>query len=155
MARFSERDRWPVDALVERWRDECLVEDGSLLFAGEQVWTAEHAQELVERFNERQLEDARSFDEKLTEQLADASRDGKLLMTEVIAVYLLFSANVGGTRKRELVSFVLGLAGEELPEGADVRQAFDTGIGGPGQAFNSFRPSCFSTSSVSLAGSRN
>jgi 5-methylcytosine-specific restriction protein B len=63
MARYSERNRQPVDEVVARWRDECLIEDGSLLFEGEHIWTAESAQELVERFNERPLEDDRSFEE--------------------------------------------------------------------------------------------
>lgn len=137
---FAHSDRRPVDAVVERWRDECLLTDGSLFFEGEQVWAEVHAQELVEHFNEEQLEDERSFEEKLTTQLGPVSQGGKRLMSEIIAAYFFFATNVGGQRKRELVSFVLEMSGDQLPVSSDVNRAFDTGIGSAGQAFNSYRP---------------
>jgi 5-methylcytosine-specific restriction protein B len=140
MGRFAHADRAPVDEVVDRWKQECLLEDGSLLFPGETLWTEENAQELVEHFNERQLEDERSFEEKLTTQLASTSRDAKRLMAEIVCAYFLFATNVGRYRKRELVSFVLGLADDEFPEDTDVERAFSTGIGSAGQAFNSYRP---------------
>jgi 5-methylcytosine-specific restriction protein B len=140
MAQFAHSDRRPVDAVVDRWRDECLLANGSLLFPGEEVWTEEHAQELVERFNEDQLEDERSFEEKLATQLGPASREATRLMAEIVAAYFFFATHVGGARKRELVGFVLGLGGDELPANTDVGRAFDTGIGSAGQAFNSHRP---------------
>jgi 5-methylcytosine-specific restriction protein B len=140
MARYSERDRSHVDAAVQRWRDDCLFEDGSLFFTGEQIWTYDHAQELVTQFNENELTDKRSFEEKLAEQLDPVSERAKVLMAEVIAVYFFFASSVGGPRKRELVSFVLALAERELPEDKLATRAFGFGIGGPGQAFNSRRP---------------
>lgn len=106
MAQFAHIDRSPVDAVTERWRDECLLSDGSLFLEDEQVWTGKNAQVLVEHFNEVQLEDERSFEEELTTQLGPASREAKRLMAEVIAAYFFFATNVGGARKRELVSFV-------------------------------------------------
>ena len=33
MARYSERNRQPVDEVVARWRGECLIDDGSPLRA--------------------------------------------------------------------------------------------------------------------------
>lgn len=128
-----------MDAVVERWRDDCLLADGSLFFEGEQVWTEQNARELVEHFNENQLEDERSFEEKLTVQLGPVSRNGKRLMAEIVAAYFFFATNVRGPRKRELVSFVLEMSGDVLPDN-DVSRAFDTGIGSAGQAFNSYRP---------------
>jgi len=105
MARFAHVDRRPVDAVVERWRDECLLVDGSLFFEGEDIWTEANAQELIERFNEDQLLDERSFEEKLTTQLSPASQDAKRLMAEIIAAYFFFATHVGGARKRQLVAF--------------------------------------------------
>lgn len=140
MARFSERDRRAVDRLVDRWRHDCLVADGSLLVSGQQAWTPENVQELVRRFNERQLEDQRSFEEKLTEQLEGAPQEAVQLMAEVITVYFLFASSVGAGRKRELVEVVLALGGETPPIPEGVTRAFQAGIGGPGQYFNSGRP---------------
>ena len=139
MAKFAHSDRVPVDAVVDRWRKECVLQDGSLFFPGESVWTQDHAQELVEHFNEQLLLDERTFEEKLTVQLEPVSRGAKRLMAEIVAAYFLFATNVKGPRKRELVSFVLEMSGDELPDDGDVARAFDTGIGSAGQAFNSRR----------------
>jgi 5-methylcytosine-specific restriction protein B len=144
MARYSESDRGPVDVVVERWRDECLIEDGSLLLDGGFVWTVGNAQELITRFNDNQLQGQVTFEEKLTTQLADASDGAKRLMAEVITVYFFFASNIGRKRKRELVTFVLTMAGHEFPEVGDVDAAFGSGIGGAGQAFNSYRPNLLS-----------
>lgn len=141
MARYTEHDRRVIDQVAERWRDECLIEDGSLLFPGEAIWSLEATQELVERFVDNELTDSRTFDEKLIVQLEPASTSAKRLMAEVIAVYFLFTSSVSGRRKREVVDGVLAFAGDDplRPDG-DVGEAFDNGIGGPGQAFNSYRP---------------
>ena len=47
-------------------------------------------------FNENELTDKRSFEEKLTEQLDPVSERAKVLMAEVIAVYFFFASSVGG-----------------------------------------------------------
>jgi 5-methylcytosine-specific restriction protein B len=140
MARYSERDRRPVDEVVGRWRDECLIEDGSLLFHGGQIWTLQNVQELRQAFNENQLQGESTFEEKLTTQLGPVTDNAKRLMAEVIAVYFLFASNIGGPRKRELVAFVLEMSGDALPGDSDVATAFNSGIGGAGQAYNSYRP---------------
>ncbi|WP_457832774.1 hypothetical protein, partial [Staphylococcus aureus] len=62
------------------------------------------------------------------------------LMADLISVHYLFVTSVGGRRKRELVSEVLSLSGDEYPAIADVDAAFDTGIGSGGQGFNAGRP---------------
>jgi 5-methylcytosine-specific restriction protein B len=140
MARFSEQDRKPIDAVVDRWREQCLIGDGSLLFPQQQIWTSEHLDELFGAFNEEQLVGEQSFEDKLTTQLQAVSPEANRLMAEVISVYFLFTVSVGGKRKRELIGFVLALSGDELPTDSDVSKAFATGIGGPGQAFNTYRP---------------
>lgn len=141
MARYTEHDRTEIDAVAEQWRDSCLVGDGSLLLEEADVWTLTVAQELVACFVDDQLEDERSFEDKLRVQLGQASQAAKRLMAETIAIYFLFSSSVTGTRKRQVVDMVLELAGDP-PVAQDSRlgRAFDNGIGGPGQAFNSYRP---------------
>src|SRR5450432_4319221 len=124
MARFSERDRRWVDVIVDRWRESCLVQDGALLSEGTRVWTSENINELYEAFNEGQLEGEQSFEEKLTTQLGGTEDDTKRLMAEVVVVYFLFASSVGGPRKRELVSFILAMSGDEFPEDEELLKAF-------------------------------
>ncbi len=62
-------------------------------------------------------------------------------MAETIVAYFLFSCSVTGTRKRQVMDMVLDLAGEgPIPADGLVGRAFDNGIGGPGQAYNYYRP---------------
>lgn len=39
MALLDVRERQAIQEVVDRWRERCLLEDGSLLFDHEQVWT--------------------------------------------------------------------------------------------------------------------
>ena len=90
MAKWSESDRESVDALVAVWRESCLVEGKSLLFAEEAIWTPENTATLMHRFVEEELLDNRSFKEKLREQLVGVAGPARL-MAEVILVHLLFA----------------------------------------------------------------
>ncbi|MDQ2761135.1 MAG: hypothetical protein M3Y17_12090 [Actinomycetota bacterium] len=142
MARFSEQNRALVDGIVERWRDECLIHDGSLLFSDKHLWTPERIDELHTHFNlDLQEDHDRTFEEKFEAQLADASQAVGRLAAEVVAVYLLFAIRaINGPRKRTLLTTILSWKGDTLDENSDVAQAMNPGIGNPGQYFNNGRP---------------
>jgi len=76
MARFTEgNDREIVDQLVDTWRERCLIDEGSLLRPDEQLWTRPHLATLIQHFVDAQLEDERSFEEKITTQLHELDPD--------------------------------------------------------------------------------
>jgi 5-methylcytosine-specific restriction protein B len=139
MARFAHTDREPVDAVVDRMREECLIGDGSLLFEGEQLWTEEKFAQLVERFNNNPGEGT-GFEERLRGQLRTDRPDVVRLMADLIAAHYLFVTSVGGPRKRQLITDVLSWIDVPYPDSTDVDVAFDTGIGSGGQGFNASRP---------------
>ena len=140
MARFSESDSERIYRLIERWRDDCLVEDGSLLFPDDHVWLSPTLDELYRRYNENLLVDDRTFEEKLHEQLGEDRQDVTRLAAEVLLVYFAFAVHaVNGPRKRELIVEVLGWGGDALDETAEPAKAMDAGVGNPGQGFNNFR----------------
>lgn len=140
MARFAHSDRAPVDVAVDRLRRDCLVKDGSMLFPVQELWTGNNFAGLVECFNEEQLTDERSFEEKLKTQLDGAPSQQVRLIADLIAVHYLFVTSVGGRRKRELVHQILSYTGDTYPHGSDIDRAFATGIGSGGQGFNAARP---------------
>jgi 5-methylcytosine-specific restriction protein B len=109
MARYSEHDRAAVDTTVDRWREDCLIHDGSLLYDGEHIWTPEAVEELYNKFNLDPQEDKeRSFEQKFEAQLSEASQKTGRLAAEVVAVYLLFATDaINGPRKRELIATIL------------------------------------------------
>jgi 5-methylcytosine-specific restriction enzyme B len=135
MAEASTREH--VDAVVGEWRDRCLIADGSLLFEGERLWTTENLKTAYRNIADNPLLDARSFMDKLKDQLG-SERELTLLGAELLIVYYLFAwaGSIGGEKKRSRVNEVLGWADAALPEDGEVWQALgELGIGHPGQYF--------------------
>lgn len=90
MAVVAGTSRENIDAAVEQWRDRCLLEDGSLIFEGETVWTTENLTRLYDNVVGSPLVDNRSFIEKFRDQLG-GERQLVLLGAEIVAVYYLFA----------------------------------------------------------------
>jgi hypothetical protein len=128
--------RWPgkekLYPVAERFRDECLVRDGSLFLPNRTVWTVA----TIADFNERFAEDTStaSFDEKLKRQLEGAPAESALLAAEVYYVNLLAEADSGVSIKREHVDVALSFAkaGVEIPP--ELAAAFSSGIASLAQA---------------------
>ena len=128
--------RGAIQEVVDRWRDRCLLADGSLLFDDQQVWTPDNLARLYRNVIEVPLEDGRSFLEKFREQLG-SDRGLVLLGAEAMAVYYLivWPGAVKPATKRERVNRVLSWASEQLAEDSSVWRAFAEGIAHPGQNF--------------------
>ena len=144
MARFAVPDvgRDKIDAVVERWKRECLLRDGSLLFGDRQLWTAAHIADFHHRFVEHTLEGAETFVEKIRIQLDDADDDLRWFVVELISVYLLFARKlIGQAGKLKLVEDVMGplAAHPRPPHWPELAAAFGQGIGNPGTGYNTGR----------------
>jgi 5-methylcytosine-specific restriction protein B len=142
MGRWTESDRDAVDALIDEWRQSCLIDGLSLLHPGEAIWTTENFGVLMDRFVTPEVDDDRTFEEKLIEQLDGVENGPAVLMAEVIPIYVVFASpsTIGQQRKHELVSVPLAVVGETLSDDGVVANAMWGGIGGPGQGFNRRRP---------------
>lgn len=137
MAVVAGTSRENIDAAVEQWRDRCLLEDGSLVFEGETVWTTENLTRLYDNVVGSPLVDNRSFIEKFRDQLG-GERELALLGAEIVVVYYLFAwkGAVSPRTKRARVKEILDWTGEALPEDGVVWRALgESGIGHPGQYF--------------------
>jgi 5-methylcytosine-specific restriction protein B len=135
VAEASTREH--IDAVVGEWRERCLIADGSLLFSGEGLWTTENLKTAYRNIADNPLLNARSFMEKLKDQLG-SERKLTLLGAELLIFYYLFAwvGSIGGERKRSRVNEVLGWADKALPEDSEVWRALgEQGIGHPGQYF--------------------
>jgi len=115
MARFSEQDTRAIYEASERFRGECLLKDGSLLFDAESVWTEDHVEHLRRVFVEAPDESGRRFLEKFRDQVQPTGPQVTRLAAEVVAAYFLFPSNVTGDRKRPVVNEILSWSGDSLP----------------------------------------
>jgi 5-methylcytosine-specific restriction enzyme B len=141
MARYSEQDAGTIYEAAERFRDRCLVADGSVLFEDASLWTAANIDKLDEVFVSAPDPSERSFVDKFRDQVKPHGQLVTRLAAEVLVVYFLFPSNVGGDRKRELVGEVLSWGGDELSADHLVARAFASGVGSGGQGYNTRRPS--------------
>jgi 5-methylcytosine-specific restriction protein B len=139
MARWNALGGDKIYPVIERWRDECLINDSSLLF-DEPVWTDANIAELYERFNAKPILGDETFEQKLKQQLEGAETRVFRLAAEALAIYFAFACQaVGEQRKLQLIEEVLEWGGDPLPRNSDVAKAMAGGIGNPGQGFNQQR----------------
>ncbi len=141
MARYSHADRTAIDQLVDVWRTECLIGDGSLLFADEAVWTLENFEAFFAAYNDRLDFGEGDFEQKFEAQIGDQSQTVTRLAGEVVAIYFLFASRntVGPERKRAVIGAVLSWNGDALDTESLTHRALGHEIGGPGQAYNNLR----------------
>src|SRR4051812_13908970 len=104
--------------MADRWRERCLIEDGSLLFNDRSLWREGALAELRSRLQLPSSADESGFAPRLASQLSDASPELRWLAAEVIAVYAMPVHRIMGTDKKvELVRQALGtLDPTEAPE---------------------------------------
>jgi len=140
VARYSEHDTDRIYQAAEAFRADCLLGDGSLLFQDASIWCLNVLDRLHKAFVATPDEGDRSFMVKFKDQIGEAGQEVIRLAAEILCVYFLFPSSVGGARKRQVVSDVLGWAGDRLPETHLVSIAFSHGIGSGGQGYNTRRP---------------
>ncbi len=106
------------------------------------LWTFEHAEELLRRFVEQPIEGGDlSFFEKLKQQLDPASASAKKLAAEMLWLLYLFPLDTKGTTKREHIQRVWEWSGEQLDLSSPwLGGALDTGIGAANPGLSNYRP---------------
>jgi 5-methylcytosine-specific restriction enzyme B len=127
---------------ARRWRDRCLLGDGSIL-SEKRLWTLENLAALEHHFIDNPDHSKRTFLEKLEEQLAPAPAAAKQLAAELLWILYLSlseSAMQGGT-KRLHIRQVWEWSGEDLPETTpEFGEVLDQGVANPGPGFAAFKP---------------
>ncbi|MAM59869.1 AAA family ATPase [Maritimibacter sp. UBA3975] len=142
MARYNtpDYDASPVYDAVERWRDRCLLTDGSVFSTEKHLWTEKNLDELDERFVQNLDAGDGDFFQKLEVQLSGGSPDCKQLMAELDWLLLLFASRISTPRKRQDVRRIWSWSGDTLPENHPMfSDAVLSGIGHTGTAFNTQR----------------
>lgn len=129
-----------LEAAAE-WRKRCLLEDGSILSAG-QVWTPDGLAALQRFYLDAPDESDRTFVVKLEDQLKETHPAAKQLAAEMVWVICLFPvpASMKADTKRDLVRTIWEWSAERLDESSSMLGApLETGIGRPGVAFSTRR----------------
>lgn len=137
MALTDARPREHIQAVIEAWKERCLLADGSLRGLDEELWTTDRLDRAYNNIIGNPLVEEGTFIEKLKQQLA-GDRQLVLLGAELLIVYYLFAwdGSVSAATKRARVNEVLSWADTALSEDEDAWLALgEHGIGHPGQFF--------------------
>jgi MoxR-like ATPase len=141
MARFNpHHDAVPIYAAAERWRDTCLLDEGSLLFPASRLWTAATIAQVRSAYVDAPDEGTDTFLVKLRRQLADLSDDAKALAAELLWILLLFPRNISAATKRNTVAEILSWrAAQTAPDAQWLSDEVLGGLGSGGVGFNTHR----------------
>ncbi|MCG9706333.1 AAA family ATPase [Photobacterium damselae] len=126
---------------ANEFKEKCLIQ-GKSLFTEHSVWNSSTNQELIDYFVENLDEGDGDFFEKLETQLADASPEAKVLVSEMLWLMFLCPSNTGPESKRNSIERVFSWSGYEVNTKSRQRFLSDkalTGIGSAGTAYNTLR----------------
>jgi MoxR-like ATPase len=130
-----------VLAAAARWKDRCLLRDGSILADGKRLWTIENL-DGMDRYFVRNLNYKKGdFYGKLEGQLGPASAQVKQLAAEMLWLLFIFVAKkgMGGATKRLQIQEVWEWSGEPVPASRELGAVLDAGIGATGPGYNNHR----------------
>jgi MoxR-like ATPase len=125
---------------ANKWKLECLIEDGSLLWPGEKIWTLENLKRLKHAYVDHPDFSKTSFEEKLEKQLYGQGKDIYKLFCECLFVYYLFPSNIKFKTKIKKLSTITSWENEAIDEQLEIFQGLDSGIGNPGTSYSTRKP---------------
>lgn len=136
----SQQARQPLHAAAVRWRDRCLLADGSAL-TDESVWTGGNVAQLVRYFVENLDYGKGDFFSKLKGQLAPADPGAKKLAAEMLwVIYLVVHESaMQAVTKRLQIEQVWTWSGEPAPESEMLGEVLAAGVANPGTAYHTHR----------------
>lgn len=103
---------------VESWRDQCLINDGSLFSKNKELWTTKCIDELRSCYKPvvEYVNPVRNpFITELENQISTGSSECRQLMAEVLWILYLYASDIKKTTKRDRVRDVWFWSGGVIP----------------------------------------
>lgn len=134
----------PVLEAGDAWRERCFLGSTSVL-TDHALWTLANLNDLLTRYADHPITGKRDFLDKLEEQLNGAPAATTQLAAEVLWFLHLFPSErtLGPSTKREQILKVWSWSGEAAPASPFLDDAHLHGVGHPGTAYFTHRPSEF------------
>lgn len=131
-------DRKQIYDAAEKWRNECLLSNKSLIWDGETIWTTDTINRFRTIFIERPDESGSSFDDKLRKQLEGESEDVYKFVIELLYIYYLFPVERSTRYETKLnkLEMVASWKGLELERNLKIFNGLKNGLGTTGTFYN-------------------
>ncbi|WP_100011645.1 AAA family ATPase [Lentibacillus sediminis] len=132
--KLKESEKQAIYGAAEKWKYNCLLDDKSLIWEGESIWTVENMSRFRSIFIERPDEPGDSFDDKLKKQLSNESEDVYKFVIELLFIYYLFPSKKAFSYKTKIrkLETIASWKDIEIDTSLPVFNAFKKGIGMPG-----------------------
>jgi len=129
---------------ARRWKDDCLLNDGSLILGPEhQLWTLENFLHLDRYYSQNLDAGEGDFRSKLKTQLEAAPPEAKQLAAELLwALYLIVNESfIGGQTKHYQIKDIWGWSGKPFPSDSPALDSavLAAGVCNPGTGYNTHR----------------
>ena len=136
MARISDHES--LYLAFEEFLNRCILDEGSLLWPGEGVWTLENVAEVKRRMIDASIPGSElSFEEKLVEQMQGASPEQWMLLCDVYYVYYLPSYQIRFETRQQSIRWAAQHGGRTPPPvEADVWEAQKGGFSRTGYRYH-------------------
>lgn len=136
--KLEESEKDVIYGTAEKWKNLCLLDDKSLIWEGESIWTKSNINRFRSIFIESPDESGDSFDDKLKKQLEDESDAVYKLVIELLFIYYIFPVKqtISFATKIRKLETVASWKNIDLDTSLPVFDGLKKGLGATGIYFN-------------------
>ncbi len=134
----EKNDRKSLYDTAEKWKNECLLNDKSLIWAGELIWTEANINRFRHIFVENPDASGENFDSKLKKQLENEPEGVYKFAIELMFIYYMFPYNgsISFKTKVKKLEMIASWKGIEFNHSLPVFEGLKEGLGATGTFYN-------------------
>jgi MoxR-like ATPase len=131
-------DRLAIYNAAEKWKNECLLNDRSLIWDGEPIWTLTNINRFKTIFVENPDESGENFDSKFKKQLESESEGVYKFAIELMFLYYIFpySGSISFKTKMAKLEMIASWKGIKFDRSLPVFEGLKKGLGATGTFYN-------------------
>lgn len=135
---LTDKDKKAIYGTAEKWKNECLLDEKSLIWDGEPIWTDTNINRFRSIFIEQPDASGDSFDDKLKKQLENESVDVHKFVIELLFIYYIYPVkqSISYETKMRKLETIASWKGIEFDRSLPVFDALKKGLGTTGTFFN-------------------
>ncbi|GAB3802256.1 AAA family ATPase [Virgibacillus kimchii] len=136
--KLNESEKKSIYGTAEKWKNNCLLDDKSLIWEGESIWTSANMNRFRSVFIENPDASGNSFDEKLKKQLSNESEDVYKFVIELLFIYYLYPVkqSISYQTKLRKLELVASWKNIDLDTSLPLFDSLKKGIGATGTFFH-------------------
>ncbi|PUB10803.1 AAA family ATPase [Paenisporosarcina sp. OV554] len=135
---LEKNDRTAIYDAAEKWKNECLLNNRSLIWDGESIWTDTNLNRFKSIFVENPDVSGENFDAKFKKQLENESEGVYKFAIELMFIYYIFpySGSISYKTKMKKLEMIASWKGIDFDQSLPVFDGLKQGLGATGTFYN-------------------